>query len=39
MEYASTGGITGLRKIEAESTGYANYGGEDIVNYLIDSNP
>ena len=32
MEYASTGGLTGLRKIEAEMTGYANYGGEDFIN-------
>lgn len=39
MEYAATGGITGLRKIEAEMTGFANYGGEDFINANIEANP
>ena len=39
MEFASTGGITGLSKIEAEMTGFANYGGEDFINAQITANP
>lgn len=32
MDISSTGGLTGLSKLEAEMTGFANYGGEDFVN-------
>ena len=31
--------VTGLRKIEAEMTGFANYGGEDFINANIEANP
>ena len=37
FEYAQTGGITGIRKIEAEMTGFANYGGEDFINASIEA--
>ena len=39
MDFASTGGLTGLRKIEAEMTGFANFGGEDYINARLAAAP
>ena len=38
MDIASTGGITGLRKLTAESTGYANLGDENELNLQLKNN-
>ena len=31
MNFAKSGGLTGLRKLTAESTGYANFGDEEEI--------
>ena len=32
MNFAKSGGLTGLRKLTAESTGYANFGDEEEIS-------
>ena len=39
MRIAKTGGLTGLRKLTAESTGYANFGDEEEINEHLKNQP
>lgn len=39
MRLAKSGGITGIRKLVVEQTGYANFGDEEEINEHLKANP
>lgn len=39
MKIAATGGLTGLRKLTAQQTGYANFGDEEELKMQLKANP